>query len=538
MKLTFCGAAGTVTGSCHLLETENKKILLDTGLFQGGSEADEMNFEQLAFNPADIDIVLLSHAHIDHSGRIPILVKGGFKGRIITSAPTHELCKIMLPDSAFIQESEAEWKNRKGKRAGKKTVEPLYTVKDAERALEFFEHVSYNKVVNIDRNISIRLKDAGHILGSAIIELWIREKGEEFKLVFSGDLGNVDVPIMNDPTIVEEADYVIMESTYGDRLHKDTQNKDSALFDIILNTIKRKGNVVIPSFAIERTQEILYILNMLKDSDDERLRNIPVYVDSPLAINATKIFQSFLPYFDEEAQKFIKSGDNPFDFPNLIFTHTAEESKAINAMEGSSVIISASGMCEAGRIKHHLKHNLWREESSVVFVGYQAQNSLGRRIKDGEKLVKIFGEEIGVKCKIYSIDGFSGHADQKGLLDWIGAFKNKPKKVFLVHGDEGALKELSILIDTELGIENEIAQLGQTVELSAAAYKKVPVHERTRVHKDNLTYILSSIKSSFGEALNNVEYHLSEYDNAKLDELSDVLERLQNNLSELKRKSS
>ena len=537
MRLTFCGAAGTVTGSCHLLEIENKKILLDTGLFQGGSESDDMNFEQLRFNPAEIDIILLSHAHIDHSGRIPLLTKRGFKGKIITSAPTHELCKIMLPDSAFIQESEAEWQNRKRKRAGKGKVEPLYTVKDAEAALELFQSVDYNKVINIDSNISIRMKDAGHILGSAIIELWIREKGEEFKLVFSGDLGNVDVPIMNDPTIIEDADYVIMESTYGDRLHKDTQNKDLALLDIINDTIKRNGNVVIPSFAIERTQEILYVLNMLKESKDSKIRNIPVYVDSPLAINATKIFQSFLPYFDEEAQKFIKSGDNPFDFHNLIFTHTAEESKAINFMEGSSIIISASGMCEAGRIKHHLKHNLWREECSVVFVGYQAQNTLGRRIKDGEKTVKIFGEEIGVKCKVHSIEGFSGHADQKGLLKWIGAFKKKPKKVFLVHGEEGALKELSRLMETELGISNEIAKLGQSVELSATAYKKVAV-KRSTVNKDSLISTLSALKSNIGETLENVEYRLSEDDNVKLDELLDMLEKLQGNISELKNKIS
>ncbi|KUO69348.1 MAG: MBL fold metallo-hydrolase [Clostridia bacterium BRH_c25] len=537
MKLTFCGAAGTVTGSCHLLEIENKKILLDTGMFQGGSEADDMNFEQFRFNPSEIDMLILSHAHIDHSGRIPQLVKYGFKGRVITSAPTFELCKIMLPDSAFIQESEAEWKSRKRQRAGKKAVEPLYTVKDAEAALELFHAVEYNKVISIDPNISIRMKDAGHILGSAIIELWIREKGEEFKLVFSGDLGNKDVPIMNNPTVIEEADYVIMESTYGDRLHKDTENKTLALLDIITDTVERNGNVVIPSFAIERTQEILYVLNMIKESDNYKLKNIPVYVDSPLAINATKIFQSFLPYFDEEAQKLIQSGDNPFDFPNLVFTHTADESKAINYNKGSCIIISASGMCEAGRIKHHLKHNLWREESSVVFVGYQARNTLGRRIKDGEKLVKIFGEEIGVKSKIYSIEGFSGHADQRGLLEWIGAFKKKPQKVFLVHGEEGALSELSGLMETELGIANEIAQLGQTVELSATSHRKIVV-ERSGIHKESLISTLSALKSNFSETLESMEHHLSKDDNVKLDALMYMLEKLEDNIAELKKEIS
>ncbi len=537
MKLTFCGAAGTVTGSCHLLEFENKKILLDAGMFQGGSESDEMNAEQFGFNPYEIDMLILSHAHIDHSGRIPLLVKRGFKGQIITSLPTFELCKIMLPDSAFIQESEAEWQSRKRQRAGKGIVEPLYTVKDAEESLKLFKGMEYKKVISIDPNITVRFMDAGHILGSSIIEIWVRENGEEFKIVFSGDLGNRDVPIMNDPTIIEDADYVILESTYGDRLHKDTEKKDSALLDIINDTIERKGNVVIPSFAVERTQEILYMLNTLKESKDSKLTNLPVYVDSPLAINATKIFQTSLPYMDEEAQKIIKTGDNPFDFPNLIFTKTAEESKAINFMEGSSIIISASGMCEAGRIKHHLKHNLWREDSSVVFVGYQAKNTLGRRIKDGEKTVKIFGEEIGIKCKVYSIEGFSGHADQKGLLDWIGAFKKKPAKVFLVHGEEEALKELSRKIETELGISNEIAQIGQTIELTAAAHRPVVV-ERSGAQKESLKSSVSDIRREFNETLDDLLISLSCKGDIKLDTLLYAIEKLQTAVADVKKEIS
>jgi metallo-beta-lactamase family protein len=537
MKLTFCGAAGTVTGSCHLLETGNKKILLDTGMFQGGSEADEMNFERFRFNPAEIDMLILSHAHIDHSGRIPQLVKLGFKGKVITTFPTFELCKIMLPDSAFIQESEAEWRNRKAKRAGRGAIEPLYTVRDAEAALKLFQPVEYNKIINIDSNISFRIKDAGHILGSGIIELWIREKDEELKLVYSGDIGNKDVPILKDPSLIEEADYVIMESTYGDRLHKETQNKTLALLDIITDTIEEGGNVVIPSFAVERTQEILYILNMLKESKSSKIRHVPVYVDSPLAINATNIFQDFIPYMDEDAQELIKKGDNPFEFPNLIFTHTADESKAINSVEGSSIIISASGMCEAGRIKHHLKHNLWRKESSVVFVGYQANNTLGRRIKDGEKLVKIFGEEIGINCKVYSIEGFSGHADQRGLLEWVGAFKKKPKKVFLVHGEENSLKELSKLMEAELGISNEIARIGQTVELSATAAREVSVEKRS-IDKHNLISYLKALKADFGDTLGSLEYIISEDDNAKTDLLMCQLEKLKDSLTELKKEIS
>jgi metallo-beta-lactamase family protein len=399
----------------------------------------------------------LTHAHIDHSGRIPLLVKRGFKGKIISSMPTAELCKIMLPDSGHIQEMEAEWHNRKGQRAGKPPVEPLYTTQDALDSLKFFNPVNYNELINIGDNISLKLRDAGHILGSATIEMWARENSEEFKIVFSGDLGNMNVPLMKDPTVIEDADYVILESTYGNRLHNDTQNKALVLLDIITDTVEKGGNIVIPSFAIARAQEILYIINMLKEAKSSKLRNIPVYVDSPLAVNATKIFENFSSQLDEETQSFIKAGDDPFDFPNLLFTSTTEESKAINSNKGSSIIISASGMCDAGRIKHHLKHNLWRPESSVVFVGYQAQNTLGRKIRDGEKTVKIFGEEISVKSRIYSIDGFSGHADQKGLMDWLSGFTRKPIKVFLTHGEGEALTELSRLVTSEFGIDNEIA---------------------------------------------------------------------------------
>ncbi|MEA4849330.1 MAG: MBL fold metallo-hydrolase RNA specificity domain-containing protein, partial [Clostridiaceae bacterium] len=314
-------------------------------------------------------------------------------------------------------------------------------------------------------------------------------------------------------------------------------NKTLALLDIITDTIEEGGNVVIPSFAVERTQEILYILNMLKESKSSKIRHVPVYVDSPLAINATNIFQDFIPYMDEDAQELIKKGDNPFEFPNLIFTHTADESKAINSVEGSSIIISASGMCEAGRIKHHLKHNLWRKESSVVFVGYQANNTLGRRIKDGEKLVKIFGEEIRINCKVYSIEGFSGHADQRGLLEWVGAFKKKPKKVFLVHGEENSLKELSKLMEAELGISNEIARIGQTVELSATAAREVSVEKRSS-DKHNLISYLKALKADFGDTLGSLEYIISEDDNAKTDLLMCQLEKLKDSLTELKKEIS
>jgi len=347
MKVTFLGAAERVTGSCCLIETGSLKILIDCGMFQGGKEEEKLNYDDFTFNPSEIQYLLLTHAHIDHSGRIPLLVKRGFKGKIISTKATAELCKIMLPDSGHIQQMEAEWKNRKGQRAGKAPVEPLYTIEDATNSLAFFKPVDYNQAFSIGENVKVMFKDSGHILGSASIEMWIREGNEEIKLVFSGDLGNTDVPLMKDPTIIEDADYVFIESTYGNKLHNNTENKALVLLDIITDTVERGGNVVIPSFAIARAQEILYILNMLKEAKSSKLKEIPVYVDSPLAINATKIFESFSHLLDDETQSFIAAGDNPFDFPNLFFTLTTEESKAINERPGSSIIISASGMCDA-----------------------------------------------------------------------------------------------------------------------------------------------------------------------------------------------
>ncbi len=518
MKITFLGAAETVTGSCYLCEFENTKILVDCGMFQGGSEAEERNYKDFDFNPADIEFLLLTHAHIDHSGRIPQLVSRGFKGKIITTTATMDLCNIMLPDSAYIQEMETEWTNRKRQRAGRSTIEPIYTVKDANESLKFFTGVKYNELVNLNSDITVRFRNAGHILGSAIIELWIREKGEEFKIVFSGDLGNKDAPLMQNYSIIEDADYVVVESTYGNRKHKDTENKALLLLDIILDTIEHGGNVVIPSFAVERTQEILYELNMIKENKYSKIRNVPVYVDSPLAINATKIFENNIDYLDEDSIDLIKSGDNPFDFPNLKFTETAEESREINFSKESCIIISASGMCDAGRIKHHLKHNLWREECSIIFVGYQAKETLGRRIIEGNKNIKIFGEEINIKSKIYSIQGFSGHADQNGLLEWLSGFKKKPSRVFLVHGEDEALNTFSKLITENLGLENTIARAGQTVELTATSTAEV-VKERFYARKENIINIIKAAKQNFANILDQLELYVEENEDIKLDSM-------------------
>ncbi|AEE96602.1 MBL fold metallo-hydrolase RNA specificity domain-containing protein [Mahella australiensis] len=462
MKVTFLGAARMVTGSCYLLENKNIKVLVDCGMFQGGKEEEKNNFMEFPVSLSDIDYLLLTHAHIDHSGRIPLLCKRGFKGKILSTKATVDLCSIMLPDSAHIQEMEAEWATRKAMRAGRPPVEPLYTVADAEYAMQFFEPVPYNNTIRLSDDISVRFQDAGHILGSAVIEIWNAE--DNIKLVFSGDLGNRNQPIIKDPSFIDDADYVFVESTYGDRLHQDRPHRAHMLWDIIQNTFSKGGNVIIPAFAVGRTQELLYELNMV--IEDNKAKNIPVYIDSPLAIKATEIFKHDVhEYYDSDALKLLSSGDDPLDFPGLDFTLTAEESKQLNFLNHSAVIIAASGMCDAGRIKHHLKHNLWRPESSVVFVGYQAAGTLGRRILDGAKMVKIFGEDIAVKAHIYSIDSFSAHADKNGLIDWMRHFKNKPKQVFVIHGEDDVAPVFATTLNSEFDMPTTVPYLGQVYEL-------------------------------------------------------------------------
>ena len=470
MKISFLGAAKIVTGSNYFIETKNTKFLIDCGMFQGNKSINRMNYEPFSFNPEEIDFMVLSHAHIDHSGRIPKLIKKGFKGDIYSTKATADLCTIMLPDSGHIQEMENEWDNRKRRRSGGKLRQPLYTVKEAEESLRHFTPVLYDQKIELNQEVTLRFRDAGHILGSSIIELWIKEEeGKEIKLVFSGDLGRRDRPILKDPYLVDEADYLIMESTYGNRLHHPSEDDAKELISIINNTVKRGGNIVIPSFAVERAQDIIYELNKYYTkyvkSEDQDFLKVPVYIDSPLTISATEIFLRNPDCFDEDTLNLINIGNNPLDFRNLKFTRTVEESKQLNISKESKVIISASGMCTAGRIKHHLKHNLWRKDSSIVFVGYQAQGTLGRRIKEGEKVVKIFGEEIQVNAEIHSLEGFSGHADREGIIQWIKSFKNKPKKIFVVHGEEEATKEISRKIEEELKIKTHIPELGETLSI-------------------------------------------------------------------------
>ncbi len=436
MRLTFIGAAHEVTGSCHLLSACGKNILIDCGLEQG---VDLYENQEMPVAPGEVDYILLTHAHIDHAGKIPLLVHNGFSGEILTTDATADLCSIMLRDSAHIQESEAEWQNRKARRSGKPEVEPLYVMADADAAIELLHPCAYNEKLSLCPGIQVRFTDMGHLLGSAAIEVWITEGDVSKKIVFSGDVGNRNQPIIKDPQAVEEADYVVMESTYGDRSHGEgTPDYVGEFTKILQETFAKGGNVVIPSFAVGRTQEILYFIREIKEKnllpDDS---DFEVYVDSPLAIEATNIFQQNVrTCFDEDALALVEKGVNPLVFPGLKCTITSEESKQINFDERPKVILSASGMCEAGRIRHHLKHNLWRPECTICFVGYQAAGTLGRKLLDGTDHVKLFGERVEVNARIVSIQGISGHADENGLLSWLGAFHPPIEKVFVVHGED------------------------------------------------------------------------------------------------------
>ncbi|HHT65040.1 MAG TPA: MBL fold metallo-hydrolase [Clostridiales bacterium] len=521
MNIRFMGAVKGVTGSCHLIEYGGKRLLLDCGMFQGRDE--KLNLQELDFDPTTIDYLLLSHSHIDHSGRIPLLVKQGFEGTIYCSKATFDLCEIMLLDSAHIQEMEAEWENRKAKRAGKPAVEPLYTKDDANESLDYFYPILYGQIIRVDDHLTIRFNDAGHVLGSSIIEMWIKKDDEVIKIVYSGDLGTKDKPILNDPSIIESADYVIMEATYGNRVHEDARVREETLINIILKTVLRGGTVVIPSFAVGRTQEIIYELNKYYDSHladfgttTNLLEKIPVYVDSPLATKATQVFHRNAGVFDEEAKDLLKKGDNPLSFSNLHFVQNAEESKKLNFSDEPKIIISSSGMCEAGRIKHHLKHNLWKRNSSIVFVGYQAEGTLGRRIRDGAKTVKIFGEEIYVNAEVYNVEGFSGHADKNGLMNWLKGFREKPCRLFIVHGEGEAKEDFAREVRSQLGIEciipeyNEVYEIMGKDAVECAPRKRItPDSELSQERIQEIILELQKMKDMFEHTMGQVEDHIS-----------------------------
>ncbi len=524
MNITFCGASRTVTGSCHLVEAAGQKFLIDCGMFQGKLTDQMLNYEDFPFDINEIDFVILTHAHIDHSGRIPKLYKQGYQGKIYCTNATKDLCSIMLADSGHIQEKEIEWVNRKRMRAGKKPTEAMYTAQDGIDSIKLFHGLNYEEEVKINKNLKFRLLDAGHMLGSAIVELYITENGKKEKVVFTGDLGNVNMPIINDPTYIEDADHLIMESTYGDRLHGEISDQSAEFIDIIFNTIERGGNLIIPSFAVGRTQELLYELNKYSNLKGvkEKLKKIPVYVDSPLAINATKIFEENPEYYDEDALRYLLKGDNPLDFENLHFAVTSEESKALNEDGIPKIIISASGMCEVGRIKHHLKHNLYRPESTILFVGFQAEGTLGKKILSGERLVKIFGEEIAVNAEIRYLDAFSGHADKKGLMDWLDKMVTKPKNIFLVHGEYSGQLSLKEEITKKYNIPVAIPDLLDAYDIYGNVIE-------SRIHYNSARFdileTLSFLKQDVDDMTNSVKAEIK--NNVEADTLAQIRDKLE-----------
>ncbi|HET7558817.1 MAG TPA: MBL fold metallo-hydrolase [Limnochordia bacterium] len=461
MRLQFLGATRSVTGSSYLLETEKARVLVDCGLFQGQDAEEQANLGR-PFHPHELSAVALTHAHIDHSGLLPRLVADGYPGRIWATHATADLCGVMLPDAAHIQMAEAEWQARKALRKGQKPAPPLYTTDDANQALGRFEGVDYEVPVQIADGVTATYYDAGHILGSASIALDVTEGGRTRRLVFSGDIGNKNQPILRDPAAPGPAEVVLMESTYGDRLHEAEGDHTERLGQVINATLQRKGTLIIPAFAIGRTQEVLYALDALFTAG--KIPQVPVYVDSPMAVEGTEVFRRHIECYDEAARALVEKGDDPLHFASVHLVRSVEESKRLNESNESMIVIAASGMCDHGRIKHHLKHGLWREANTVLFVGFQAMGTLGRRIQDGEQQVRIFGDEIAVKAHIESMHGFSAHADRRGLLDWAGAC-GRPERLFLVHGELQASESLAKALKDERGLQAEIPERRAWVEL-------------------------------------------------------------------------
>lgn len=482
MKIKFCGAAQSVTGSCHLIQFEGGNVLVDCGMRQG-ADAKALANGDFPFDPKEITALLVTHAHIDHTGLVPLLTKRGFKGPIFSTSATEKLCGIMLADSAHIQMQDAEEQSRKNLRAGKPPVEPLYTLEDAEQAHRQFQAVPYGEKAEVCAGVQVRFTDVGHLLGSAAIEVWVTEQGKTAHLAFSGDIGRDDRPIINDPESVEGGDYLILESTYGDRNHTATtdEEKEAQFAAVLKDGIARGGNIVIPAFAVGRTQELLYyIKRMLLEKTVPGLERVPVFLDSPLGIKATQIYESCTAeYYDEEARAMFKEGEL-FDFPTLNYSQTAEDSKRINTLKGCNIIISSSGMCDAGRIRHHLKHNLYRADSTIVFTGFQAIGTLGRMLVDGVKKVKMFGEQIIVNANIVQVEGFSGHAGKDELLTWVKEIPQKPSRIFLVHGEKTAIESLASSLRSLGYPDVEVPELFEEFDLATGLIHREPVVELHR----------------------------------------------------------
>ncbi|MDO5125408.1 MAG: MBL fold metallo-hydrolase [Ruminococcus sp.] len=527
MKVTFIGATHEVTGSCTFIEACGVKFLVDFGMEQGFNVYEN---KQIPCAPSAIDFVLLTHAHIDHSGLLPLLYAGGFSGKIHATTATCNLCDIMLRDSAHIQEFEAEWRNRKGRRKGHTEIEPLYTMADAEGTIKCFVPHNYDEKISICEGIEARFVDAGHLLGSATVEIWITEDGQTRKFVFSGDIGNLNQPLIRDPQYVTEADYVIMESTYGNRLHNAPIDYASALAEVLQTTFDKGGNVVIPAFSVGRTQEMLYFLRRIKQEQMVTGHSdFTVYVDSPLAIEATEIFNKNKDScFDDEAMEFVGKGINPIKFDGLKTSVSSDESRAINFDKTPKVIISASGMCEAGRIKHHLKHNLWREECTVVFVGYQAVNTLGRSLVEGAKRVKLFGEEIQVNATIKTLPGVSGHADLNGLNMWISCIE-KPFKVFVIHGEDSVVDEFTQHLVKDFSLDAYAPYSGAVLDaLTGEFVNSVPEKINKKPHYSTAYSRLTATL----DRLTRIVKNSSGFTNKELAKMTDTLNNICNKWEE------
>lgn len=536
MNIRFCGASGGVTGACHFVRTESHQVLLDCGQYQGGKEEEALNFREFCFNPSEIECVILSHPHIDHCGRLPLLVKRGFRGPIYCTDAAADLLDVMLKDSAYIHEREAEWQNERLKRSGKaERIEPLYRIEDALDTLLLVKPVMYDQLLEINDRMKIVFNEAGHILGSAIVELWVDDgedcgEGRVSKLVYSGDLGYKNRPILRDPKKIKKADFLIMEATYGNRIHPDNVGSVNELLDIVLRTVKRGGKVIIPSFAVGRTQELIFQFNRFYEDHPEArkvLDDVMVYVDSPMATSATEVFRKNAQVFDDETKDYILKGDNPLDFKNLKFTRSVEESQYLNKDPRPMVIISASGMCEAGRIRHHLKHNIWDGKNSVVFVGYQAEGTLGRRILEGAKEITLFGEKIYVNAEIYDLQGFSGHADKEGLLEWLSGFEKEPRRIFLVHGELEAKKEFARYAEEKLGFHPIVVTGDSAYELSTDQFITVEETWKEIAGKEALEEIrerINRIQEALQEVFDKPEMVANKKtDNPKLTEINNAL---------------
>jgi metallo-beta-lactamase family protein len=534
MKIKFLGAARAVTGSCFVIETDQARFAVDCGMHQGNDKIEKRNWNADIYEAAKIDFFLITHAHIDHSGLLPLMAKNGFRKPIYTTEPTGDLLKILLLDSAHIQETEAGWKIKRLQRWGKSAdVAALYTTKDAEVVAPLVKTKKYNEMFSPAPGIKVNFLDAGHILGAAIVEIFIEENGASTKLVFSGDIGRRHQLMVEDPAIVKEADYIFMESTYGDRNHKNEEESLNELAEAINYSYSRNEKIIIPAFAVERTQEMLYSLYLLNEKG-KLPKDLPVFLDSPLAIKATEIFRRYHSYMDKETNSIVKSGDDPLDLPQLQFSSSTEQSMRINEMKGSAIVISASGMCNAGRIRHHLRHNLWRPGASVVFVGYQAQGTPGRRIVEGAKNIRIFNDDIAVKANIRTIGGFSAHAGQSQLLDWLKNFTNKKMPVFLVHGEYSAQETLAALIKEKLGFGVTIPEYQEEILLGPGAeireIKAQVVEEEPRVDLDAL---IGSLEAKVSE-LKSRKKNIASLSLSRQMEIQDMLKEADMNIDEAK----